>query len=65
MKNLYAIPGGSEHVPQLIDVIYSKKGSKKDARIFMVIEYFEYDLQTLITHHLQHMTKKQVISIVY
>ena len=31
----------------------------------MVIEYFEYDLRTLIMHQLKHMTKKQVINLIY
>lgn len=58
MKAIHAIPGGSEHVPELLDVIISQDESGKDARVFMVIEYFEYDLRTLIMQHLEHMTNK-------
>lgn len=65
MRVLNAIQGSSGHVPQLLDLIISKESDDKDMRIFMVQEYFEYDLRTLVMQNFSEITPMHVVSIVY
>jgi serine/threonine protein kinase len=43
----------------------NKEDSEDDLKLFMVTEYFDYDLRSLITDHLHKVTLPDVISIVY
>lgn len=52
-------------VPQLLDLVLSKEDSEDDLKLFMVTEYFDYDLRSLITDHLDKVSLQDVISIVY
>ena len=55
----------SGFVPQLYDLVLSKEDSEDDLKLFMITEYFEYDLRSLITDHLQKVSLQDVIFIVY
>lgn len=65
MRILNAQQKGSGHVPQLFDLIMSKDAESKDMKIFIVQEYFEYDLRTLIMQNLDEIKPMHVVSIVY
>lgn len=58
---------GKGHVPQLLDLLisHSSNPDSNDTRIFMVQEYFDYDLRSLIINQLSQLTPDQIISIVY
>ena len=43
----------------------SKDAESKDMKIFIVQEYFEYDLRTLIMQNLDEIKPMHVVSIVY
>ena len=46
-------------VPQLLDLMVNKEDSEDDLKLFMVTEFFDYDLRSLITvKSFQNETKK-------
>ena len=50
------------YIPQLLDLHISKDD---DLRIFIVTEYFEYDLRSLFLHHLHTLSFDDIVSIIY
>jgi len=65
MRALNAMQKGNGCVPQLLDLIMSSEEADQDTRIFLVMEYCEYDLRSLCMGDLAHLSSEQVISIVY
>lgn len=65
MRALNGMQKGNGYVPQLLDLIISKEGTETDTRIFIVTEYFEYDLRSLLMQNLESLDSEKVVSIVY
>jgi len=59
MRELNLLPKGNFHVPKLYDFIM------KDAKVFIVMEYFEYDLNKLISDHLHELSRNNILKIIY
>jgi len=58
MRKLNELPNGGHHVPHLYDFILTDSTDCANTKAFIVMEYFEYDLKTLIGRHIHYLEPK-------
>ena len=72
LKELNEHPDGLKYVPQLLDLIVSGKNAhdpkcedQDDMTVFIVMEYFEYDLKRVICNHVKTFDEHQIVTLVF
>jgi len=72
LKELNEHPDGLKYVPQLLDLIVAGKNShdpkcedQEDMTVFIVMEYFEYDLKRVICNHVKTFDEHQIVTLIF
>ena len=51
MRMINELPNGSQHIAKLYDLIIYNNTEGSEKQLFIVMEYFPYDLKTLMDNH--------------